>query len=153
MRNNQPVTQREISLASQQKLISATDVRGVITYCNDAFVEISGFERADLIGAPQNIVRHPDVPPAVFAHMWSALKQGLPWMGIVKNRCKNGDHYWVNAYVTPIFDGSTVVGFESVRVKPSADEIRRAQALYRRISAGKPGVPDPRLCQGAVLPL
>jgi aerotaxis receptor len=141
MRNNQPVTQREISLAPQQKLISATDVQGVITYCNDAFVDISGFERADLIGAPQNIVRHPDVPPAVFAHMWSALKQGLPWMGIVKNRSKNGDHYWVNAYVTPIFDGSTVVGFESVRVKPSADEIRRAQALYRRISAGKPGVP------------
>ena len=113
----------------------------MITYCNDAFVDISGFERADLIGAPQNIVRHPDVPPAVFAHMWSALKQGLPWMGIVKNRSKTGDHYWVNAYVTPIFDGSTVVGFESVRVKPSADEIRRAQALYRRISAGKPGVP------------
>ncbi|WP_371105868.1 methyl-accepting chemotaxis protein [Pseudomonas sp. CBZ-4] len=116
-------------------------MRGVITYCNDAFVEISGFDRADLIGAPQNIVRHPDVPPAVFAHMWSALKQGLPWMGIVKNRSRTGDHYWVNAYVTPIFDGSTVVGFESVRVKPSADEIRRAQALYRRISAGKPGVP------------
>lgn len=141
MRNNQPVTQREISLAPQQKLISATDVRGVITYCNDAFVEISGFDRADLIGAPQNIVRHPDVPPAVFAHMWNALKQGLPWMGIVKNRSRTGDHYWVNAYVTPIFDGSTVVGFESVRVKPSADEIRRAQALYRRISAGNPGVP------------
>ncbi len=141
MRNNQPVTQREISLAPSQKLISATDVRGVITYCNDAFVEISGFERADLIGAPQNIVRHPDVPPAVFAHMWGALKQGLPWMGIVKNRSKNGDHYWVNAYVTPIFEGSKVVGYESVRVKPTADEIRRAQALYQRISQGKPGVP------------
>ncbi|WLI27076.1 PAS domain-containing methyl-accepting chemotaxis protein [Pseudomonas rhodesiae] len=141
MRNNQPVTQREISLAPQQKLISATDVQGMITYCNDAFVEISGFERDDLIGAPQNIVRHPDVPPAVFAHMWSALKQGLPWMGIVKNRSKNGDHYWVNAYVTPIFDGSRVVGFESVRVKPTADEIRRAQALYQRISQGKTAVP------------
>ena len=141
MRNNQPVTQREISLAPQQKLISATDVRGVITYCNDAFVDISGFNRADLIGAPQNIVRHPDVPPAIFAHMWSALKQGQPWMGIVKNRSKNGDHYWVNAYVTPIFDGNQVVGFESVRVKPTADEIRRAQALYQRISQGKAGVP------------
>ena len=127
MRNNQPVTQREITLAPSQKLISATDVEGKITYCNDAFVDISGFERTDLIGAPQNIVRHPDVPPAVFAHMWRALKQGQPWMGIVKNRSKNGDHYWVNAYVTPIFEGSRVVGFESVRVKPSADEIRRAQ--------------------------
>ena len=141
MRNNQPVTQREISLAPSQKLISATDIHGVITYCNDAFVDISGFERADLIGAPQNIVRHPDVPPAVFAHMWGTLKQGLPWMGIVKNRSKNGDHYWVNAYVTPIFDGSQVVGFESVRVKPTADEIRRAQALYQRISQGKAAVP------------
>ncbi|KAA6167289.1 PAS domain-containing protein, partial [Pseudomonas veronii] len=140
MRNNQPVTQREISLAPSQKLISATDVDGMITYCNDAFVDISGFERADLIGAPQNIVRHPDVPPAVFAHMWRALKQGLPWMGIVKNRSKNGDHYWVNAYVTPIFEGNRVVGFESVRVKPTADEIRRAQALYRRLSQGKAAV-------------
>jgi len=140
MRNNQPVTQREISLAPSQKLISATDVNGMITYCNDAFVDISGFERADLIGAPQNIVRHPDVPSAVFSHMWCALKQGLPWMGIVKNRSKNGDHYWVNAYVTPIFEGSRVVGFESVRVKPSADEIRRAQALYRRLSQNKSAV-------------
>nr|WP_046491031.1 PAS domain-containing methyl-accepting chemotaxis protein [Pseudomonas veronii] len=140
MRNNQPVTQREISLAPSQKLISATDVNGMITYCNDAFVDISGFERADLIGAPQNIVRHPDVPSAVFSHMWCALKQGLPWMGIVKNRSKNGDHYWVNAYVTPIFEGSRVVGFESVRVKPSADEIRRAQELYRRLSQNKSAV-------------
>ena len=141
MRNNQPVTQREISLAPQQKLISTTDVRGVITYCNDAFVEISGFDKADLIGAPQNIVRHPDVPPAVFAHMWGALKQGRPWMGIVKNRSRNGDHYWVNAYVTPIFEGSQVVGFESVRVKPTADQIRRAESLYKRISQGKPAIP------------
>ena len=141
MRNNQPVTQREVSLAPQQKLISTTDARGVITYCNDAFVEISGFERADLIGAPQNIVRHPDVPCAVFAHMWGALKQGRPWMGIVKNRTKNGDHYWVNAYVTPIFEGSQVTGFESVRVKPTADQIRRAQSLYQRISQGKPAIP------------
>jgi len=140
MRNNQPVTQREIPLAPQQKLISTTNVRGVITYCNDAFVEISGFDRADLIGAPQNIVRHPDVPPAVFAHMWSTIKQGQPWMGIVKNRSRNGDHYWVNAYVTPIFEGSQVTGFESVRVKPTADQIRRAEALYKRISQGKPAI-------------
>ena len=142
MRNNQPVTQREISLAPQQKLISTTDARGVITYCNDAFVEVSGFDRADLIGAPQNIVRHPDVPAAVFAHMWSALKQGRPWMGIVKNRSRNGDHYWVNAYVTPIFEGCQVTGFESVRVKPTPDQIRRAQSLYKRISQGKPAIPS-----------
>ncbi|MFL1491238.1 methyl-accepting chemotaxis protein [Pseudomonas sp. O64] len=121
--------------------MSTTDARGVITYCNDAFVDISGFNKADLIGAPQNIVRHPDVPSAVFAHMWGALKKGKPWMGIVKNRSRNGDHYWVNAYVTPIFECSEVVGYESVRVKPTADQIRRAEILYKRISLGKSAVP------------
>ena len=141
MRNNQPVTQREVALGPQQKLISTTDARGVITYCNDDFVDISGFNKSDLIGAPQNIVRHPDVPSAIFAHMWGALKLGKPWMGIVKNRCKNGDHYWVNAYVTPIFEGREVVGYESVRVKPTAEQIRRAEALYKRISLGKSAVP------------
>ncbi|MGB5826688.1 MAG: PAS domain-containing methyl-accepting chemotaxis protein [Pseudomonas mandelii] len=141
MRNNQPVTQREVALGPQQKLISTTDSRGVITYCNDAFVDISGFNKSDLIGAPQNIVRHPDVPSAIFAHMWSALKQGNPWMGIIKNRSRNGDHYWVNAYVTPIFEESQVVGYESVRVKPSIEQIRRAEALYKRINRGKSAVP------------
>ncbi|CAI8926507.1 Methyl-accepting chemotaxis protein Aer [Pseudomonas sp. IT-P100] len=151
MRNNQPVTQREVTLGPQQKLISATDARGVITYCNDAFVEISGFNKSDLIGAPQNIVRHPDVPSAVFAHMWGALKLGKPWMGIVKNRSKNGDHYWVNAYVTPIFEGREVVGYESVRVKPTAEQIRRAETLYKRISLGKSAVPASDQWQPALL--
>lgn len=91
--------------------------------------------------APHNLVRHPDVPPAVFAHMWGTLKQGLPWMGIVKNRCKNGDHYWVNAYVTPVFENNQVVGYESVRVKPTAEQIRRAQGLYERINQGKSAIP------------
>jgi aerotaxis receptor len=141
MRNNQPITQRERTFPAQQRLISTTDARGVITYCNDAFVEISGFSRDELIRAPHNTVRHPDVPSAVFEHMWGTLKQGLPWMGIVKNRCKNGDHYWVNAYVTPIFDQKQVIGFESVRIKPTAEQIRRAEALYSRLNNGKPAVP------------
>ncbi len=141
MRNNQPVTQRERTFPAQQRLISTTDAKGVITYCNDAFVEISGFSREELLRAPHNLVRHPDVPAAVFAHMWSTLKQGLPWMGIVKNRCKTGDHYWVNAYVTPVFDGNQVIGYESVRVKPTAEQIRRAEALYQRINQGKSAIP------------
>jgi aerotaxis receptor len=141
MRNNQPVTQRERTFPAQQRLISTTDAKGVITYCNDAFVEISGFSRDELMRAPHNLVRHPDVPAAVFAHMWTTLKQGLPWMGIVKNRCKTGDHYWVNAYVTPVFDGEQVIGYESVRVKPTAEQIRRAEALYQRINQGKSAIP------------
>ena len=141
MRNNQPITQRERTFPAQQRLISTTDARGVITYCNEAFVEISGFSHDELIKAPHNTVRHPDVPSAVFEHMWGTLKQGLPWMGIVKNRCKNGDHYWVNAYVTPIFENKQVVGFESVRIKPTAEQIRRAEALYQRLNSGKAAVP------------
>nr|WP_319528542.1 PAS domain-containing methyl-accepting chemotaxis protein [Pseudomonas laurentiana] len=141
MRNNQPITQRERTFPDQQRLISTTDAKGLITYCNDAFVEISGFSREELLRAPHNLVRHPDVPPAVFAHMWGTLKQGLPWMGIVKNRCKSGDHYWVNAYVTPVFENNQVVGYESVRVKPTAEQIRRAQGLYERINQGKSAIP------------
>ncbi|WP_263139507.1 PAS domain-containing methyl-accepting chemotaxis protein [Pseudomonas sp. RIT-PI-AD] len=140
MRNNQPVTQRERTFPAEQRLISTTDSKGVITYCNDAFIEISGYAREALIHSPHNLVRHPDVPPAVFNHMWTTLKSGRPWMGIVKNRCANGDHYWVNAYVTPIFQGSEITGYESVRVKPTAEQVRRAEDLYRRINAGKPAI-------------
>ena len=141
MRNNQPVTQRERTYPAEQRLISTTNSRGVITYANDAFVDISGFARDELVGSPHNLVRHPDVPPAVFAHMWATLKNGKPWMGIVKNRCKNGDHYWVSAYVTPIFERDEIVGYESVRVRPTAEQVERAQALYQRINTGKPAIP------------
>ncbi|MFZ3203610.1 MAG: PAS domain-containing methyl-accepting chemotaxis protein [Pseudomonas sp.] len=142
MRNNQPITQRERTFAAQQRLISTTDAKGQITYCNEAFVEISGFSHDELMGAPHNLVRHPDVPAAVFSHMWSTLKQGRPWMGIVKNRSKNGDHYWVNAYVTPVLEKSQVVGYESVRIKPTAEQVRRAEALYKRINSGKSAIPS-----------
>ena len=141
MRNNQPVTQRERTYPAEQRLISTTNSRGVITYANDAFVDISGFARDELVGSPHNLVRHPDVPPAVFAHMWATLKNGKPWMGIVKNRCKNGDHYWVSAYVTPIFERDEIVGYESVRVRPTAEQVERDQALYQRINTGKPAIP------------
>lgn len=134
MRNNQPVTQRELSFPEHQRLISATNARGVIVYCNDEFVQISGFSREQLIGSPHNIVRHPDMPPAVFAHMWSYLKSGRSWMGIIKNRCQNGDHYWVNAYVTPIMENGEIAGYESVRVRPEPEQVRRATALYARMT-------------------
>ena len=142
MRNNQPITGNERTFPAQQRLISTTDLKGQITYCNDAFVEISGFSRDELIRTPHNLVRHPDVPPAVFAHMWETLKAGRPWMGIVKNRCKSGDHYWVNAYVVPVLDDGKVTGYESVRSKPTAEQVQRAQALYSRINAGKAAIPN-----------
>ncbi|WP_373188198.1 methyl-accepting chemotaxis protein [Halopseudomonas sp.] len=137
MRNNQPITQREKSFSADHKLISTTDLKGKITYCNGAFVAVSGFEHAELIGSPHNMVRHPDTPAAVFAHMWADLAAGRSWMGIVKNRCKNGDHYWVNAFVTPIWENGKAVGYESVRVKTTANQVQRAEALYRRLNSGK----------------
>lgn len=137
MRQNLPVTQTERSFAADQKLISTTDTRGVITYCNDAFVQISGFRRDELIGQPHNLVRHPDMPAAAFSTMWSYLKQGKAWMGLVKNRCKNGDFYWVHAYVTPMIERGQIVGYESVRVAPTRAQIDHATALYQQITAGK----------------
>ncbi|MGN5518566.1 PAS domain-containing methyl-accepting chemotaxis protein [Halopseudomonas sp. Lyrl_26] len=137
MKNNQPVTQNEISFPASQRLISATNAKGVIAYCNDEFVAVSGFSRDELIGSPHNIVRHPDMPEAVFAHMWSYLKSGKSWMGIIKNRCRNGDYYWVNAYVTPILENGQITGYESVRVKPEPEQVRRADALYQRMRNGQ----------------
>ncbi|MCU7646832.1 methyl-accepting chemotaxis protein [Pseudomonas aestus] len=141
MKNNLPVTQRERVFPAEQRLISATDSHGKLTYCNDEFVEVSGFTREQLIGSPHNIVRHPDMPPAVFAHMWSYLKDGRSWMGIVKNRCQNGDHYWVNAYVTPIFSAGVITGYESVRVKPEREQVERAAALYQRMRGADMAMP------------
>ncbi|EKE77868.1 methyl-accepting chemotaxis protein [Gallaecimonas xiamenensis] len=137
MRQNLPVTGKERTFAPGAKLISATDLRGIITHCNEAFVEVSGFERSELLGQPHNLVRHPDMPPAAFKIMWEHLKAGKPWMGLVKNRCKNGDHYWVNAYVTPVTEQGKVVGFESVRSCPSREEVARAESLYGKLNAGK----------------
>ena len=138
MRLNMPITGQERSVPADQRLITVTDVRGVITQCNDLFVEVSGFSREELIGKSHNLVRHPHMPAAVFAHLWEYLKAGKSWMGIVQNRCKNGDHYWVNAYVTPILEDGRVVGFESVRMRAEPEQVRRAQALYARLNRGLP---------------
>lgn len=140
MRQNLPINQRERTFPDHERLISTTDLHSKITYCNDAFAEISGFTREELLGQPHNMVRHPDMPPAVFGHMWDTLKQGKPWMGVVKNRSKNGDFYWVSAYVTPIYENGQMSGYESVRSVPSEAQKRRADALYARLRAGKPPI-------------
>ncbi|WP_428242685.1 methyl-accepting chemotaxis protein [Gynuella sp.] len=137
MRQNLPVKDQEIVLADGEELVSATNVKGQISFCNDTFLKISGFNREELIGQPHNIVRHPDMPPLAFNMLWNTIKTGKPWMGLVKNRCKDGSYYWVDAYVTPVLDQGKVIGFESVRFKPSASLVSRANEVYRRINAGK----------------
>ncbi|BFT31797.1 PAS domain-containing methyl-accepting chemotaxis protein [Alteromonas sp. D210916BOD_24] len=137
MRNNQPVTQKEYKFPEHHRLISSTDRRGVIQHCNQEFMEASGYSREELVGKNHNLIRHPDMPPAVFKEMWQTLESGKCWLGIVKNRRKNGDHYWVSAFVTPVFEGSAISGYESVRVPASPAEIARASAVYQRLQKGQ----------------
>ena len=137
MSNAGPVTGVERYFKPDQKLISSTDLQGNILHCNDTFVEISGFSREELIGQPHNLVRHPDMPEKAFKVMWKHLKAGKPWMGLVKNRCKNGDHYWVNAYVTPVTEQGEVIGYESVRSCPTREDVQRAERLYQDLNRNR----------------
>ncbi|MBC2731279.1 PAS domain-containing methyl-accepting chemotaxis protein [Thiobacillus sp.] len=136
MRSNLPVTNTEYVLKDHEAPTSKTDTHGRITFVNRDFVNISGFSEDELIGAPHNIVRHPDMPVEAFADLWSTLRSGKAWTGLVKNRCKNGDHYWVEANVAPIVENGTVVGYTSVRGKPSRDQVQAADSAYRAIKAG-----------------
>ncbi len=136
MRTNLPVTQINYDFPADQTLISVTDLKGRITYCNTNFVAVSGFTRAELMGQPHNLVRHPDMPPEAFRDMWhTIMDEGLPWTALVKNRRKNGDHYWVRANATPVRDGERIVGFLSVRSKPAPDEIATYEKLYEQMRA------------------
>jgi aerotaxis receptor len=137
MRNNGSITDREVSLSTNNEIVSSSDLKGTILFCNETFCKISGFNRDELLNQPHNILRHPHMPEAVFAELWRTLKADKPWMGIVKNRCKNGDHYWVDAYVTPVHDHGQCVGYESVRVKADRDRVARAEAVYQRIQQGQ----------------
>lgn len=132
MRNNQPVTQREIPFNESQRIVSSTTEKGLLTYVNKDFLAISGFDEDELIGQAHNIVRHPDMPQAAFQDLWDTARDKKPWMGIVKNRCKNGDHYWVDAFVTPMLENNAITGFQSVRIKAGEDTIRRAEHLYKQ---------------------
>lgn len=136
MRNNQPISGREHPVQPGERLISTTDCNSMITGANDDFIRVAGFSREELIGNPHNIVRHPDMPPAAFEMMWKTLKQGRAWMGVVKNRCKNGDHYIVDAYVTPIYENQQIVGYQSVRTWADAQLVQRASRVYEALSKG-----------------
>ena len=139
MRSNLPISQREYPIGHDVTLMSTTDRESRITYCNAAFLQVSGFERDELMGQPHNVVRHPDMPPQAFADMWATLKAGESWTALVKNRRKNGDHYWVRANATPVRRNGQVVGYMSVRTTPTRVEIDGTETLYRAFREGRAG--------------
>ncbi|MBT9267736.1 PAS domain-containing methyl-accepting chemotaxis protein [Pseudomonas sp. MG-9] len=146
MKINLPVTGRNVDVALDANILSTTDLTSAITYANDDFIRISGYSRDELLGTPHNLLRHPDMPTQAFAHMWQTLKSGRSWMGLVKNRCKNGDHYWVSAYVTPVTQNGVAVEYQSVRTRPDARLVPVAERVYAQLRGELKGRrPLPRL--------
>lgn len=145
MRINTPVTAVERFLEPGKPIVTKTDLQGRIEYANESFVAISGFTREELLGSDHNIVRHPDMPPQAFADLWRTIRAGQPWRGLVKNRTKSGDFYWVDAFVTPITEQGRPVGYVSVRSAPSRTAVAQAEALYAQVRAGTARFPETRV--------
>jgi methyl-accepting chemotaxis protein len=139
MKTNMPVTNVEREFRDGETIVSKTDLKGVITYVNPYYCEMSGYSEQESIGQPHNYIRHPDMPPEAFADLWDTLKKGKPWTGLVKNRCKNGDYYWVEANVTPLRENGQLAGYLSVRSKPARTGVEAADAAYRLFREGKAG--------------
>ncbi|MDC0611461.1 methyl-accepting chemotaxis protein [Vibrio sp.] len=135
-KRNQSVIDEEVTFGENEELVSTTDLRGVISYANEKFCDIAGFTLEELTNKNHNIVRHPDMPSAAFKDMWDHLKRGENWRGAVKNRCKDGRYYWVDAYVTPIYENGQLIGYQSVRRKLSKEVRERAEAFYAAINRG-----------------
>ncbi len=149
MRTNLPVTHQEVMLKEGEIIVSKTDLKGQITFINQTFLDISGFTTEELIGQPHNIVRHPDMPMEAFADLWRDLKDGRPWTGMVKNRCKNGDHYWVLATATPIRENGQITGYMSVRRAPSRQVVEATENVYREFREQRQG--NKQIRHGAVV--
>ena len=131
MKMNLPLTGQEQRFGADKSLVTKTNTKGIIGFASKDFVDISGFTEEELIGKNHNMIRHPDMPAAVFEIMWKNLQRGLPWHGIIKNRCKNGDHYWVDAQVVPIQKNGAITGYMSMRTCPSREDVAAAEALYQ----------------------
>lgn len=135
MRINLPVVDQEYPFPRGATLVSVTDAKGRILYCNEAFVEVSGYTIEELLGQPHNLIRHPDVPEEAFRDMWETIQAGRPWSAVLKNRRKDGTHYWVVANVTPLFDGDEPTGYMSVRTEASRQEIDDTEMLFAQMRA------------------
>ena len=135
MRTNLPITQNGYSFPADQTLVSVTDTKGRITYCNPDFATVSGYTTLELLGQPHNVVRHPEMPEEAFRDMWETIQTKHSWIGLVKNRRKNGDYYWVQANATPMVDGDQITGYLSVRTAPTREAVATAERLYAQMNA------------------
>lgn len=134
---NQEIVNKEVIYDKDEQLVSTTNLQGKITYANEIFCQVAGYSQEELIGQNHNIVRHPDMPKIAFADLWEKLKQGKSWRGMVKNRCKDGRYYWVDAYVTPLYEAGELTGYQSVRIMPSKALKLKAACIYKKINSGK----------------
>ncbi|MFD2230494.1 methyl-accepting chemotaxis protein [Alkalimarinus sediminis] len=135
MRKNLPVVNQEHYIESSTILVTKTDIKGDINFCNDAFASVSGYTREELLGTPHSIIRHPSVPTAIYEELWNSLKHGKSWMGVIKNRCKSGEFYWTDTYIEPITDNDRIVGFEAISSPASDQQKLRAEIIYERLNA------------------
>ncbi|HHF0505022.1 TPA: PAS domain-containing methyl-accepting chemotaxis protein [Vibrio antiquarius] len=133
------MSETEYDYPSSYSLVSITDTSSYIKYASENFNEVAGFGDGELIGKPHNVVRHPDMPKQAFKDLWTHLKAGKHWMGMVKNRRKNGGYYWVDAFASPIKSNGEVVEYQSVRFKPERIHVQRAEKAYSKLrNNGKP---------------
>ncbi len=123
----------EVKLSKETMIVSETDSKGIIIYANEDFCKIAGYTKEELIGQPHNYVRHPDMPKAAFKDLWETIQAGKIWNGIVKNKTKSGEYYWVNATAFPSKDVNGNLRYISVRVKPTDEEIKNAEELYKTL--------------------
>ena len=144
MRSNLPILDEAFPFPAGESLVSTTDLKGRISYCNPAFIRVSGYARDELLGQPHNLIRHPDMPAEAFRDMWATIQSGQPWTAVVKNRRKDGRYYWVRANVTPLIVDDKPVGYMSVRTAPSASDVAQAGQLYTQLRA-QAVRPDQRL--------
>ena len=137
MKINMPVTNTEVLFDAAEFMLTKTDFKGVITFANESFIKISGFSESELVGQSHNVVRHPDMPAEAFEDMWRDLRLGKPWTGLVKNRTKSGDFYWVEANAAPILENGQITGFLSARRKPARPQVEAAASAYRLFKENK----------------
>lgn len=124
------VTDIESPFPEGRLIVSRTDPEGIITHVNQSFVDMSGYTKEELLGAPHYILRHPDMPPVAFKGLWDTLASGEKWQGYVKNLRKDGGFYWVKATVIANIRDNKVVGYTSVRRKPSRQKVAECMNLY-----------------------